>query len=148
MLYQKNREGEQGNPFRAGPTGPIPEGPQASRGGAEAPEEPPVNTTHSCTRPPRRLHAHMGAQAGPRMCVLRWVCAGLFISRFPNHRAPSKGPGPLSSGRDALGPPRGSFFVPISRRRLIPFPAPAGTSTPRPATRALGSFPPSELRFG
>lgn len=146
MLYQKSREGEQGNPFRAGL---APERPRASPGGAQATEEHgarPRSTPHTHAPAGRLARTHARAQACMCVCVHRWVCTGLFTSRFPNHCTPSEGPGPLSSGRAALGPPRGSSFVPISRERYVPVPAPAGASAPR--YPGAGSFPPLGGRVG
>lgn len=77
MLYQKSREGEQGNPFCAGL---APERPRASRGGARATGErgggggaATVNATRSRARPRRRWHGRAGT--GMRACVRAQVGA-------------------------------------------------------------------------
>lgn len=64
MLYQKNREGEQGNPFCAGPTALIPKRLWVSpgrRATSEHRDRLPVDTTQVGTRPLR--HVHTGLQA-------------------------------------------------------------------------------------
>lgn len=151
MLYQKHREGEQGNPFCAGPTALIPKRlwvSPGSRATSEHRDRPPVGTTQVCMRP--RRHVHTGVQACAcaqvRVLVHRWVCTGLFRSRFPNRRTGSEGLGPLSSGRDARAHPCGSFFVSVGTRRLHFLFSPEGASAP--FTPAQGASPPLALRCG
>lgn len=70
MLYQENREGEQGNPFRAGPTGLAPERPRASHGGAEATAEQPVSSSSRAhARPGTCTHTRGRKQACARACT-------------------------------------------------------------------------------
>lgn len=64
MLYQENGEGEQGNPFRTGPTGLAPERPRVSHGGAEATAEPLVSTTLACPRLHTGASGRVRAQVG------------------------------------------------------------------------------------
>lgn len=124
MLYQKNREGEQGNPFLAGPMALIPERPRTSQGGTKATEEPPVNTTPSCTCSLRhlhaRMHAHVRAQVGVHGSIYKQISKSL-------HSVERSWPAFL---REGCSGPCTWFFVPIRRRRCIPFSTPAGASTP------------------
>lgn len=137
MLYQKNREGEQGNPFRAGPTGLIPKRPWVSPGSRATSEHrdgPPVDTTQVCTLPLRCAH---GCRC---VFVHRWVCTGLLISRFPNRCIGTKGPGPLSLGRDARALPCGSFFVQSAQEASFPLPRGGGLCPFSPGTGGFSTL--------
>lgn len=102
---------------------------------------------HTLVHTPAQTLARTHAGTGRRVHVRAHVgVRGSISKQIPNHCAPSKGPSPLSSGRDALGSPRGSFFVPMAEEASFCSPPRQGPLPP--AIQAPGSPPPSELRVG